>query len=87
MRGMSDPDWERLDRAMRLGPMARFRLRAECLLGYADRGEIPLTDDEREEVERITVAPKPEDGDFLGSFDVYFEKMQDEEDEKNERDG
>jgi hypothetical protein len=80
MRGMSHQDWERFDRARKLGKPALLRLRAECLLSYADSGEIPLTDDQREEVERIAVAPKPEDTDFLGSFDVYFEKMEEQKD-------
>lgn len=59
----------RFELARRLGPMALLRLRAEVLIEYADQGRITLTDAERPEVERITVAPRLEDRDFLGSFD------------------
>jgi len=54
--------------------MACLRLRAEILLEYADEGEIPLTPDERETLERICVAPAEQDREFLGGFDRYMEE-------------
>lgn len=69
---MTDP-LERMKQASRLGPLARLRLRAEVLLVYGERGTVPLTADQQEELERISAAPKLEDRDFLGQFDQYLE--------------
>jgi hypothetical protein len=56
--------------------MGLLRLRAEVLLKYDDEERIPkLTPQEREELERITAAPKDEDRDYLGSFDRHIEEM------------
>jgi len=63
---------ERLRVAIRLGKTALLRLRAECLLERADGGEIPLTDAERDELDRIAVAPAEGDLAFLNGFDRLF---------------
>jgi hypothetical protein len=64
----------RFEQAMRLGPLAMLRVRAEVLL----EGDYPLTDAEREEISRIAVAPKESDGEYLGRFDCSFEEEEDE---------
>jgi hypothetical protein len=63
-------DWERLFLAMALGEMARLRWRAECLLSR-DR-EIPLTNFQRAELDRIAVAPTEDDRAFLDGFDRFL---------------
>jgi len=63
---------DRFDRAVKIGKPALLRLRAEGLLQRANAGEIPLTEAERETLERIAAAPKPGDEDFLGDFDQYL---------------
>jgi len=63
---------ERARLAFKLGPMARFRLRAEILLESANEGAIPITPDERERLERICIAPTTDDEAFLGSFDRHL---------------
>ena len=65
------PSMRRMDEAIRLGPLARFRLRDEVLLESTGL-EPPLTNAEREELERITVNPRDEDEAYLGSFDERF---------------
>ena len=62
-------DWARLFLAMELGELARLRWRAECLLSR----EIPLTDFERAELDRIAVAPTEDDRIFLDGFDCFLE--------------
>jgi hypothetical protein len=64
---------DRFDKAVRLGRMALLRLRAEVLISNADMGNFSLTGDEREELERIAVAPNPNDKEFLNTFDRYYE--------------
>jgi hypothetical protein len=64
----------RFEQAIKLGPMARLRLRAEILLEYAANGEIALTPADLERLDRITVAPRPEDAPFLAAFDRYLEE-------------
>lgn len=69
-----DRNRQRLDQAMALGPFALLRLRAEILLGYAERGKfgITLTETQREELHRIAVAPREEDRTYLGGFDHFL---------------
>ena len=55
--------------AIKVGPMALLRLRAEGLLENADEGRIRISDAERERLERIAAAPFEEDRHFLGGFD------------------
>jgi len=64
---------ERLRVAVQLGEKALLRLRAECLLERADGGEIPLTAPERDELDRIAVAPAEDDLAFLNGFDRFLE--------------
>jgi hypothetical protein len=45
--------------AIRLGEKALLRLRVECVLERADGGEIPVTDAEREELDRIALSRRP----------------------------
>jgi hypothetical protein len=61
---MTDP-FERISPAIKMGPMAVLRLRAEALL----QNVMDLTDREQEELGRIASAPREEDGEFLDSFD------------------
>jgi len=49
------------EQAIKLGPLALLRLRAEGLLGRGDDGTILLTEDERERLKRIMVAPNLDD--------------------------
>src|SRR5262249_21765032 len=59
-----------------LGPLARLRYRAEVLLRRLDDEEHPVevSDADREELERITVAPREDDEEFLGRFDYIYER-------------
>ena len=77
MRNWDDRSLERFNRARSLGEPALLRLRAENLLHYADEGEFPLTDKEREQLERISAAPTLADEQFLGSFDHHLEAIVD----------
>ena len=66
---MADDPRERFERAITLSKLALLRLRAETLLDYADEGKIAVTPEERDELERISMAAKPRDRVFLGDFD------------------
>jgi hypothetical protein len=66
---MADAPRERFERAITLGKLTLLRLRAETLLDYADEGKIAVTPEERDELERISIAAKPRDRVFLGDFD------------------
>jgi hypothetical protein len=70
-----DPWGRRFSQALKLGPLALIRLRAEVLLDWFGEGE--LADDKREELLRIASTPKPEDREFLGRFDFIFEEDDD----------
>jgi hypothetical protein len=63
----------RLRLAIQLGETALLRLRAECLLERADAGEIPMTEAERDELDRIAVAPVEHDRAFLTGFNDRLE--------------
>jgi hypothetical protein len=76
-----DPAYERFDRAVRLGEPALLRLRAETLLQYAAAERFPVTEEEREELERIAAAPNPADKVFLGGFDERIESTLGEDDD------
>jgi hypothetical protein len=52
-----------------------LRLRAEALLDYADEGKVELTQEERDVLDRIAVAPEEDDQVFLGGFDERLERM------------
>jgi hypothetical protein len=67
---MKHPLQLRFEQAMRLGLLPMLRLRAEVLL----EGDHALTDEEREELNRIVVAPKESDREYLGGFDRFFEE-------------
>jgi hypothetical protein len=66
----------RLTQAIRMGPLALLRLRAETLLGYANEGRIELAQEERDALDRIAVAPDEDDWVFLGQFDQRLESME-----------
>jgi hypothetical protein len=66
---MANDPVDRFEQARSLGIPALLRLRAETLLDYADKGEITVTPEERDELERIAAAPKPHDAEFLAEFD------------------
>jgi hypothetical protein len=71
----ADRNWmekaqEAFERLGREGSLpARLRIRAEVLLEYHDEGEIELTANERERLERICAAPNDDDGGWLAQFD------------------
>lgn len=76
-----DKSWRRMSQAFELGPLARLRLRAECLLErIADKqqGLVTLSQADIDQLDRIAVAPKVDDAKFLGGFDWIYER-----DEKN----
>ena len=58
--------------ALLLGPLAVLRLRAEVLLELSASRKVPLTEAEREELDRIAVVPLRHDEAWLGRFDVYL---------------
>jgi hypothetical protein len=60
---------ERFARAVNIGVPALVRLRAEAVLERNAAGAIPLTAHEREEVERIAVAPQRGDQAFLHTLE------------------
>lgn len=68
--------------AMALGPLALLRLRAEVLLQRIDDAQRPvkISDEQREQLDRIASAPQLNDSEFLGSFDYIYE-----EDERNDQ--
>jgi hypothetical protein len=69
--------------ARRLGPNALLRLRAEVLLQYLEAGEVTATEEERERLLRICVAPNGDDDRaFLGDFDPQLEKLDEERDDE-----
>jgi hypothetical protein len=59
----------RFEQARKLGRLALLRLYAEVLLERED-----IAPEDREELVRIAVEPKLEDGDYLGRFDHLFEQ-------------
>jgi hypothetical protein len=71
---MPEDPIHRFRRALKGGPLAMLSLRADTVLHYSNKGHIPLTEQEREELERIVAAPKEADREFLGSFDRYYEE-------------
>ena len=58
--------------ALLLGPLAVLRLRAEVLLELSASRKVPLTEAEREELDRIAVVPSRDDEAWLGRFDAYL---------------
>lgn len=58
--------------ALKLGPLALLRLRAEVLLNLPHE----FTLQERERLERIAAAPITEDHSWLGEYDYLFEEDQ-----------
>jgi hypothetical protein len=58
--------------ALLLGPLAVLRLRAEVLLELSASQIVPLTEAEREELDRIAVVPQGDDEAWLGRFDAYL---------------
>jgi hypothetical protein len=61
--------FDRFTLARSLGPLALLRLRAEVLLEHASRDRVDVTAGELGVLERIAVAPTPDDREFLGTFD------------------
>jgi hypothetical protein len=59
----------RFEEARQLDLLALLRVRAEVLLERED-----IAPEDREELVRIASEPKPEDRDYLGSFDHLFEE-------------
>jgi hypothetical protein len=53
-----------------IGPLGWLRLRAEHFLREADRGELSVLYQEREELDRIASAPRMDDKAFLLSLEV-----------------
>jgi hypothetical protein len=58
--------------ALRLGPLAVLRLRAEVLLELSSSRKVSLSGVEREELDRIAVVPSQDDEAWLGRFDAYL---------------
>jgi hypothetical protein len=71
---MNNP-MDRFGRAIELGETALLRLRAEVLLDHADNGRIVLLTSDRDDLERIAVAAKPDDRKFLNGFDDQLEVL------------
>jgi len=71
---MTDKDRQRFETARKIGRPALLRLRAEVLLEHGDDGTIPLSADERQQLERIAVNPSDDDTEFLGRFDRFYEE-------------
>jgi hypothetical protein len=65
---------DRFSQALREGPMALLKLRAEVLLEHEAEWTIPLTDGERARLRRIATEPAEEDREFLGTFDRFYEE-------------
>jgi hypothetical protein len=61
--------FERFSQAVKMGPLALIRLRAEVLLARGDAFTDPLIREHREELERIASVPKLVDREFLAQFD------------------
>jgi len=78
---MTDDARRRNDVAMRLGKPAMLRLRAEVLLQHGADGRLPLTQAERERLDRIALDPRDGDDAFLGGFDWFYEQQEREEDD------
>jgi hypothetical protein len=57
--------------AIKMGPEALVRYRAEVLLSRGDSGEYVITDTEREELLRIAAEPKPRDQPYAGGKHFY----------------
>jgi len=68
-------DTDRFDLALKLGPLALLRLRAEVLLERINDPQKPpvtITDEQREELARIASAPQLDDRAFLGSLAYIY---------------
>jgi hypothetical protein len=79
---MSNHPFDAFRRAMQIGQPALLRLRAEIILDHGNQERIPLTATQREQLERIAVAPCEGDEAFLRDFDRYFEEWESEDDDR-----
>ncbi len=75
-----DEDRRRMGQAFKMiksgqDQLADLRLRADILLRYEEEGRVDLSLPERDTLERICVAPRETDREFLGSFDPRLEAM------------
>jgi hypothetical protein len=68
---------KRFDTAVKLGPMAVLRVRAEVALECADGGTFTISDEERQVLDHIAVAADESDREFLKYYDRYYEAMED----------
>lgn len=71
---MNNDALRQFEAARKIGPLALLRLRAEVLLKHGDNGVVPLTIEERAQLERIAVVPNRDDVEFLGTFDRFLEE-------------
>jgi hypothetical protein len=67
-----------------LGPLGALSLWAECCLWKVEKGELSVSDEEREELDRIASAPKLEDRVFLVSLEVTDQQIDKKEQELQE---
>jgi hypothetical protein len=67
---------DQFEQAIKLGPLALLRLRAETLLARIDDRDNPVSvsDEDRERLNHIASEPKLSDREFLGSFDFIYEE-------------
>jgi hypothetical protein len=78
---MTDRPTDQFERALKLGPLALLRLRAEFLLEHGDTGTIPLSQVERERLDHIAVNASLNDRAFLDSFDARLAEAFPDDDE------
>jgi hypothetical protein len=55
----------RYGQALAAGPLALLQLRADWILRHADTGEVEITEEEKEDLERIAASPRDGDGFWL----------------------